>query len=89
MSRRCPTGLALLLCLWVFFTMDSQPDGTQLWKPQGVAMSAERCRAEVRRRSDRGPIAPVSLIGWYVVPGTGTTQRVGCLPQGYNPYEPR
>lgn len=82
-------ALIALACLWVVHTMESHPDGTHLWKPAGDPMPAEQCRAEVRKRADRGPIAPVGLIGWYVVPGTGTTLRVGCLPQDYNPYEPR
>ncbi len=73
---------------WLPYTMQQQADGTQLWKPIGEPTTDEACRALVRTRADRGPIAPVGLIGWYRVPDAERLW-VGCLPEGYNPYEPR
>lgn len=68
--------------------MHGEPDGTYLWKPISAPMPPEECRAEVRRQAERGPIAPVGLIGWYTVPHERALW-VGCLPEGYSPYEPR
>jgi hypothetical protein len=71
--------------------MDQQPGAgyaDYLWKVQEAAQPADACRARVRALADRGALAPVGLIAWYPVPGP-PGHWVGCLPEGYDPYERR
>lgn len=78
----------ILLCAWVLFSMQSMPAGEYLWKPVEQFETSAACQVKAREMTHRGDIAPLGLLGMYA-DAENPFMRYGCMPEGYNPYDPK